>query len=434
MKNKDFQRFVPISKIDEELRMVYGFASTPDLDSDGEIITTGALKKALPGYLQFPTLREMHQSKAAGTVKETDLNLDDGLYIGAKVVADDAWELVKEGVYRGFSVGGHVIRKNENIIEELDLVEISLVDVPANKEAKIEVWKRDKLTKDAETVYSLANIMINLKEMIGYHEFLGKDTKKLTKALETIKEVISIEALETEKESEELWDDLFWSDNPDDIKKLQESLSRIEFEKDSVADVLRKVVSIAVSKKLKKNEEELEAEEIEEEVEEAEEDAEELDEAEEGAEEVEEEEEADEEDVEETEEEAIEEADISTLDKLEKLMKKEVKAEKVEMTKELKVVNDALEKVANILTDFGERLERIEKTPAKPKSKAQYVHKVENEIEEVKEKSDLDKKLARLNELSDLLDSLGKSEFAKRGHSQEAGKLQAEIDELMRSA
>ena len=210
----EFKRFIPIAKVDEEERMVYGFASTPDLDSDGEIISLEGLRKALPEYLQFPTLREMHQPKAAGTVKNTEIKADGkekGLYIGAKVVAEDAWNLVKEGVYRGFSIGGNVVSKVGNIIDELSLVEISLVDVPANKKAKIELWKSEKITKDAEMVYSLSNLMITLKDTISYMDSMGKNTKDLVKCLEMIKKAIAEEAGETEKEHQERMDEM-WSE------------------------------------------------------------------------------------------------------------------------------------------------------------------------------------------------------------------------------
>ena len=49
---------------------VWGWASTGAVDSDGEIITPDAMKAALPDYMKFGAVREMHQSKAAGTAIE----------------------------------------------------------------------------------------------------------------------------------------------------------------------------------------------------------------------------------------------------------------------------------------------------------------------------------------------------------------------------
>lgn len=140
---KEINKFVPICKIDEDERMVYGFASTPDLDSQGEIVETEALKQALPEYLKFPTIREMHQPKAVGTTKSTEIN-DNGLFIGAKIVDDSAWMKVKEGVFRGFSIGGRVKNMVDNVIKSIDLTEISIVDVPANRGSVITVFKAGK--------------------------------------------------------------------------------------------------------------------------------------------------------------------------------------------------------------------------------------------------------------------------------------------------
>lgn len=138
----EFKRFIPINKVDDEQRMVWGYASTPDLDSDGEIIELNAIEKALPEYMKFPTIREMHQPKAAGRTVEATVD-NKGLFIGAKIVSDEAWNMVKEGVYAGFSIGGKAVQKIRNKISDLKLTEISLVDVPANKNAVITLWKSE---------------------------------------------------------------------------------------------------------------------------------------------------------------------------------------------------------------------------------------------------------------------------------------------------
>lgn len=131
---------VPISKLDEELRMVYGYASTPDLDSHGERITVEALEQALPGYMQFANIREMHQPSAVGKTKQAHVD-EGGMYIQAKIVDDVAWAKVKEGVYSAFSIGGFVNKRKGETITDLELVEISLVDRPANPNARIDIWK-----------------------------------------------------------------------------------------------------------------------------------------------------------------------------------------------------------------------------------------------------------------------------------------------------
>lgn len=134
--------YAAITKTDPSQHMVYGYASTEALDSQGEIVKKDALKAALSDYMRFANIREMHQPKAVGKTKQASLDAK-GLYIGVKVVDKDAWEKVEEGVYNGFSIGGHVGTMVDNEITALSLSEISLVDRPANPEAVFDVWKRD---------------------------------------------------------------------------------------------------------------------------------------------------------------------------------------------------------------------------------------------------------------------------------------------------
>ena len=93
-----------ITKIDNERRMVWGYASTEAQDSQRETVKREALQKALADYMRFANIREMHQPSAVGIAKEAEVD-ERGLYLGAKIVDGDAWEKVVEGVYKGFSIG-----------------------------------------------------------------------------------------------------------------------------------------------------------------------------------------------------------------------------------------------------------------------------------------------------------------------------------------
>ena len=135
--------FVPIAKLDDEQRMVYGYATTEALDAQGEIIKREAIEAALPHYMRFANIREMHQLSAVGVAQEAELD-EKGLYLKAKVVDDEAWAKVKEGVYKGFSIGGRITerdRLDKKLITGVELNEISLVDRPANPEALIDAYK-----------------------------------------------------------------------------------------------------------------------------------------------------------------------------------------------------------------------------------------------------------------------------------------------------
>jgi len=155
---------IPITKVDEEQRMVYGYATVEELDSHGEIITYEASKKAFSNWIG--NIREMHQDIAVG--KALDIEFDDdakGVWIGAKISestdGENAWTKVKEGVLAGFSIGGRVNdakmqqmmidgkKKMVNVITDYDLGETSLVDNPAVASATFQIVK----SKDGKLVH-----------------------------------------------------------------------------------------------------------------------------------------------------------------------------------------------------------------------------------------------------------------------------------------
>ncbi len=123
---------------------VYGIATSEALDEQGEIVRADAIRAAIPDYMRFPALREMHQLSAAGSTLEAEVCEDGTTRIVAHVVDPVAVAKVRNQVYRGFSIGGRVTQReagNPNTITGLVLNEISLVDRPANPEAIFDCWK-----------------------------------------------------------------------------------------------------------------------------------------------------------------------------------------------------------------------------------------------------------------------------------------------------
>ena len=177
MVNNDVRFFADISKIDEEQRMVWGTAQTDSVDNQDEIVEWEATKNAIPEYEKWRNLREMHTEKAVGIVPEIEIRDDEKqLYIGAKVVDDGAWNKVKEGVYKGFSIGGKALERLKEFdtglgktisrVKKYVLNEISLVDRPANPDCIFEMMKRDDdelpskedpLSKDVDILRKMAS-------------------------------------------------------------------------------------------------------------------------------------------------------------------------------------------------------------------------------------------------------------------------------------
>jgi len=167
--------YAPIAKVDREERMVYGYASTEAVDSQGEVVRKEALAAALPDYMRFANVREMHQPSAVGVAEEAAVD-EKGLWIRVKVVDDEAWKKVQERVYKGFSIGGVVTGRDAGdprIITGLSLAEISLVDRPANPETLFAVYKAAALGK-----VGARHSREDLKRVQGIHDMaaaLGAD-------------------------------------------------------------------------------------------------------------------------------------------------------------------------------------------------------------------------------------------------------------------
>ena len=114
--------------------------------SDGEVVKADAVRQAIPDYMRFPAVREMHQPIAAGTALAMNVD-DEGLtHLEAHVVDPTSVKKVEAGVLKGFSLGGNVTKrdpKNRKTITGIGLTEVSLVDRPANPDAVLELVKFD---------------------------------------------------------------------------------------------------------------------------------------------------------------------------------------------------------------------------------------------------------------------------------------------------
>lgn len=152
--------FIPLTKVDEEKRLVYGIATAEEPDSSGEICDYASTKpyyekwssefeKATDGK-SLGNLRVMHGKVAAGPIKKIHYNDDEKqIEICAKVVDDNEWKKVLEGVYTGFSQGGGYVRKWKDPSDPTKMRytarpgEVSLVDTPCLKKARFQIQKMD---------------------------------------------------------------------------------------------------------------------------------------------------------------------------------------------------------------------------------------------------------------------------------------------------
>jgi hypothetical protein len=127
--------------------IVYGKATGPDLDLDGQICDPKWLKKAMPEWMTFGNIREMHGPIAAGIGIELTEKGDDW-FLKSKCIDPGTATKIEEGVLKGYSIG----IKNGQVTKDASapggrivggvIVETSYVDRPCNPTAKMTIAKR----------------------------------------------------------------------------------------------------------------------------------------------------------------------------------------------------------------------------------------------------------------------------------------------------
>jgi len=143
---------VPFTKVNRETRTVSGFATLDNVDQTGDVVTAEASIKAFENFRG--NLREMHQSIAVGKVvsfkpetyyDQKSQTFYNGVYVTSYISkgAQDTWEKVLDGTLSGFSIGGKIKESDNEVnkatgeavrfIKDYDLVELSIVDSPANE-------------------------------------------------------------------------------------------------------------------------------------------------------------------------------------------------------------------------------------------------------------------------------------------------------------
>lgn len=175
MESKDFNVFVPIDSTDlvksiegdEKGNYVRGWASTPDLDRQGDIIDPKGIN--ISSFLQQGWINYEHQAgddfKIGVPTKNSYVDPKNGLFVEAKLMmsnphAEEMWELAtnmaKSNVDRplGFSVEGSVVsrdREDSRIISGVNITNVALTTHPANPEA---TW--EQLVKSLTTGTGIA--------------------------------------------------------------------------------------------------------------------------------------------------------------------------------------------------------------------------------------------------------------------------------------
>lgn len=127
---------------------IEGYASTNDVDRHGDVVPSSVWEKGIQNYLRNPVILAYHDhSQPIGRMVEYKGD-SKGLWIKARVSsAAKQFSLIKDGILSAFSIGFRVLDAEYNsaaevfLIKELELVEISVVSVPANQNSLFELSK-----------------------------------------------------------------------------------------------------------------------------------------------------------------------------------------------------------------------------------------------------------------------------------------------------
>ena len=161
--------FTKVLEAEDGRRIIAGEASNSMQDMDGEIMDMDSLKEASDKYFQNPVIKFMHDKSprwkgAIGKVIPEFTDSDGVIYrtsfgktpfivaeISKSPAVDDLWLMIKEGMFRGFSIGGQAAKKVKTFVKETGQtatriivkawVETSVVDTPSASGAFFNVLK-----------------------------------------------------------------------------------------------------------------------------------------------------------------------------------------------------------------------------------------------------------------------------------------------------
>jgi len=177
---------------------IEGYASTIDVDRQGDVVPAGVWEKGLRNYLKNPVILAYHDhTQPIGRMVSHRID-EQGLWIKATIsdAAGNIYKLIKNGILSAFSIGFQVRDAEYNskaevfMIKDLELHEISVVSVPANQ----------------STLFSLSKAFDNAEEFELFKQQFAPKSES-AKGLES-----STEANLSKKEE--------WTMDPKELEKL----------------------------------------------------------------------------------------------------------------------------------------------------------------------------------------------------------------------
>lgn len=205
----DTQDFAVKGVSDNKALKIAGYANTADKDRTGDIVLPDAWTKGVENFRRNPILLYQHDhGKPIGRVNNITVDKK-GIFVEASV--SDAAEkqhavktLIKDGVLKSFSVGFRIKdadydkRSDTFVIKDLELLEISVVSVPANQNSLFSIRKsfeNDDSYKEFKGQFAVKNSKEKVADIeededalverdpmkqIPFINLLSEDTSKIT--------------------------------------------------------------------------------------------------------------------------------------------------------------------------------------------------------------------------------------------------------------
>ena len=176
------------SHLKKNARHFAGWASAEVIDRQGDIVETQAFQRTMDLFMQLgSSIIDQHSNRKVGQyinyefknktctdgTEKPGVYMEGIIYTGQRI-HDEVWEKIKSGEYSGLSIGADPLKSEQecdvktcwNAIKNIDLFEISVVEIPANQEALIEEINHiaksipiigDTMTEEPKTIKKAAD-------------------------------------------------------------------------------------------------------------------------------------------------------------------------------------------------------------------------------------------------------------------------------------
>lgn len=175
-----------MSKQPDGSLLIRGFFTSDNRDEAGDIITRGATERAIPKYREWGNIRLMHLPRPVA--KMVRIGSEDGLAwneIEIKVIDPEAVFMVENGLLTALSVGIMIrfddidfLEDGGWVINDYQFAEISLVDHPANYDARLKQLPVDQGLRMLARQYGMGVLATSMKNLIDMEMTMTDQTQE----------------------------------------------------------------------------------------------------------------------------------------------------------------------------------------------------------------------------------------------------------------